>query len=235
MQFDIDLNDFSGGPNWLSPAGRIDRAAIREKHRANHRADLSTRERVKKPASPETRARLEAALEDHKTAGAAKIVATFNQAINVVDHTEATVRNMIENDLMDIAGINGTKVKGTVAAGKALAQKIAVVRANAIKRAFRHLRANLPGHVNIFGRSLATWASTLTTHDAMMIESAISIGLTSGDDNTDIAHRVIGSRRLNGSNGATEITRQHIIRLGRGYLRKRKSRMSGASTDDPAK
>ena len=75
---------------------------------------------------------------------------------------------------------------------------------------------------------LAHWARNIAAQDAERIHTAISLGLTAGEDNTDIAHRVIGSRRLNGSNGATEITRQHILRLGKGLLLKRKSRMSGA-------
>lgn len=83
----------------------------------------------------------------------------------------------------------------------------------------------------VYGKSLATWAQHINEQDAARIASAISIGLTSGLDNTDIAHRVIGSRRAKGTEGATEITRQHILRLGQGILRKRKSRMSGDSPD----
>jgi hypothetical protein len=82
--------------------------------------------------------------------------------------------------------------------------------------------------LKIHGHELAHWARNIVAQDAQRIHSAISVGLTAGEDNTDIAHRVIGSRRLNGSNGATEITRQHIFQLGRGLLHKRKARMSGA-------
>ena len=53
---DIDLNDFSGGPHWLSPLGKVDRAAIRAKHRAKW---LAERPHVRKPARPEMMARLE--------------------------------------------------------------------------------------------------------------------------------------------------------------------------------
>lgn len=70
-------------------------------------------------------------------------IKVFNDALAIIDRTEPVIRNMIENDLMDVAGLNGSKVKGTVAAGHALAQKIAVVRAKAIKQAFRHIRDNL--------------------------------------------------------------------------------------------
>lgn len=164
------------------------------------------------------------------------IISAFTRAIHIVDRTEPAVRDMIESDLMDVAGINGSKVRGTVAAGKAVAHKIAGLRAQAIKKAFQYLRANLPSEddgsgVMIYGKSLATWAQHLNEQDAARIASAISVGLTAGLDNTDIAHRVIGSRRNNGTEGATEITRQHILRLGKGLLRKRKTRMSGDSSD----
>lgn len=77
--------------------------------------------------------------------------------------------------------------------------------------------------IKIHGHSLATWARALANQDAMRIKTAISVGLTAGEDNTDIAHRVVGSRRSNGANGATEVTRQHVYRLGHGLLLKRKT------------
>jgi hypothetical protein len=83
------------------------------------------------------------------------------------------------------------------------------------------------GPLKIHGHELAHWARNIAAQDAERIHTALSVGLTAGDDNTDIAHRVIGSRRLNGVNGMTEITRQHILSLGKGLLHKRKSRMSG--------
>jgi len=93
----------------------------------------------------------------------------------------------------------------------------------------RHrIRTGQKKTLRVHGRTLASWARDIAAQDAQRIHTAISVGLTAGEDNTDIAHRVIGSRRLNGSNGATEITRQHILHLGRGLLHKRKSRMSGA-------
>lgn len=85
--------------------------------------------------------------------------------------------------------------------------------------------------IKIHGHSLAKWAKTISDGDAVRIHSAISIGLSAGLENTDIAHRVIGSQRARGTEGVTEITRQHILRLGRGFLRKRKSRMGGAGSD----
>lgn len=76
--------------------------------------------------------------------------------------------------------------------------------------------------LKIHGQSLAWHAQRIANHEAMLVHSAVSIGLTSGDENTDIAHRVIGSRRNNGCEGVTEMTRRLIMRLGRGYLHERK-------------
>jgi hypothetical protein len=90
------------------------------------------------------------------------------------------------------------------------------------------LRTGQKKPLKIHGQHIAHWARAIAAQDANRIHTAISVGLTAGEDNTDIAHRVVGSRRLNGANGMTEITRQHIFRLGKGLLHKRKSRMSGA-------
>jgi hypothetical protein len=99
----------------------------------------------------------------------------------------------------------------------------------------RHRAKHAPKKLTIFGRDLNHWARSLLGNDLKNIESAIKNGILAGDSNTDIAHRVIGSRKHNGVNGMTEITRQHILHLGRGYLRKAKSRMRGSSADGPAK
>jgi hypothetical protein len=86
----------------------------------------------------------------------------------------------------------------------------------------------------IHGHPLSTHAKLIFANDTYRIEEALKFGMAAGDDHTDLAHRVIGSRDLNGVNGVTEYTRQHISRLGRGLLHKR-SRMAGASTDGPKK
>lgn len=176
-----------------------------------------------------------------------RIVQTFHKAVDLLDKSEPKVRDLIETNLMDVAGINKTKVSDALLSRDELTKAISAVRHQHVKVAFRHLRDNLPaeepeppkageepgeiGPLRIHGNTLGTWARAIAEQDTARIHSAISVGLTAGEDNTDIAHRVIGSRRMNGVNGATEITRQHIFRLGRGLLHKRKTRMSGASTD----
>lgn len=161
MKLNIDLNQH-GDPHWLSGHGKVNRDAIRRKHRAAH---LATRERVINPVRPETRAKLEAALAAHKDRaaqiqavldallekvrhhGTPHIIRTFFQAINHLDETEPLMRDMIESDLMDVAGINRTKVSDAVNAGNTLAKKIAALRKQHIIRAFRHLRDNLPSDI----------------------------------------------------------------------------------------
>lgn len=95
----------------------------------------------------------------------------------------------------------------------------------------KHRARFAPRRLKIYGQSLASWARRIAEQDAQRVYSAISIGLTSGLEATDIAHSVIGSRRNNGFEGATEITRQHIFRLGRGLLRRRKTLMRGVRPD----
>lgn len=232
----IDLNEH-GDPNWLSGKGKVDIDAIRRKHRAAH---VLLREHVIKPVKPETRAKLEAAVAKSRAHAQAKekdkvkaILRTFLVAIAVLDKTEPKIRDMIENDLMDIAGINRAKVQEVILAGDACAKRVSVLRRKAIKLAFRYLREKLPGGraLKIQGRTLAAWAKAIFETDKHLIDTAISIGLTGGEDNTDIPHRVIGSRRANGSDGTTEITRQHVIRLGRTMLHERKTRMGGSASE----
>jgi hypothetical protein len=95
----------------------------------------------------------------------------------------------------------------------------------------KHRGRFAPRRLKIHGHSLATWAAQITAHEAARITSEIKIGISAGESNTDIAHRIIGSARLNGGNGATEITRQQILRLGKGYLRRRKTRMGEVVPD----
>lgn len=75
------------------------------------------------------------------------IVQTFAGAIDILDESEPVIRDLIENRLMDVAGINRTKVSDAVTTGNNLAKEIAAIRAHHLKRAFRHLRDNLPSDI----------------------------------------------------------------------------------------
>jgi hypothetical protein len=75
------------------------------------------------------------------------IIRTIYEAINHLDAGEAKIRDLIESELMDVAGINRMKVSEAVSAGAALAKKIAILRHQHIKQAFRHLRDKLPSDI----------------------------------------------------------------------------------------
>ena len=73
-----------------------------------------------------------------------EIIIAFMEAVNHIDASEPAIRDLIEGDLMDVAGINRTKVSDAIITGNRLAEKIAAIREKHIKRAFRHLRDKLP-------------------------------------------------------------------------------------------
>jgi hypothetical protein len=148
------------------------------------------------------------------------VVQTFAKAISMLDKSEPLIRDIIENDLMDVAGINRAKVSDVIIAGDETAKRVSAIRLKSIKTVFRYLRDNLPQDVLIMGHTLAAWAKAIFDDDTHRIATAISIGLTGGEDNTDIAHRVVGGRRLFGADGATEITRRHIVRLGSSLIKR---------------
>lgn len=75
------------------------------------------------------------------------IIRTFYEAINHIDQSEPLIRDMIESELMDVAGINRTKVSAAITAGNNVAKKIAALRKQHIIRAFRHLRKHLPSDI----------------------------------------------------------------------------------------
>src|ERR1700719_4452637 len=74
---------------------------------------------------------------------AKNILKTFFEAVNMLDESENEIRCLLENELMDVAGVE-TNLSKSMLAGAAVAKKISVIREAHIKRAFRHLRDNLP-------------------------------------------------------------------------------------------
>jgi len=71
-------------------------------------------------------------------------VKVFNEAIAMLDASEPGARDMIEGGMFDVAGINRTKVGDGLMAAKATGDRVNAHRQQAIKKAFRHLRDNLP-------------------------------------------------------------------------------------------
>ena len=58
------------------------------------------------------------------------------------------------------------------------------------------------------GRTLKQWASAIRREDIRRIEDAIKIGMVQGETSQQIARRVVGSAKLKGADGVTEITRK---------------------------
>lgn len=65
------------------------------------------------------------------------------------------------------------------------------------------------------GRPLVEWARTIADDDIRRIESAIRVGLISGENGATIARRVVGSAALKGADGVTEITRRGATSISR--------------------
>lgn len=75
------------------------------------------------------------------------IVKTFHEALDILDQSELHVRDLIETSLMNVAGINKTKVSDAMLSRDELTKKIVAIRHHHIKAAFRHLREHLPSDV----------------------------------------------------------------------------------------
>ena len=213
--YSVDLNDYSQGPHWLSPLGRVNRDAIRAKHRANY---LANKVYEKTPARPETMAKLRATKARIEKANLTKLVRVWNGAIAILDRSEVQLRDLIERELVDVAGMNGIRYGEAMAATDKLMKKVAIIRTRAIKRAFRYLRSKL-GNKDIQGSSLAAWASHISAADINRLDKVIRNGILGGLENIEIARAVVGSMKLRGIDGATEVTRHHISQLARAALK----------------
>lgn len=69
-----------------------------------------------------------------------KTFKTFKTAIAILDKSEIEMRDLIERDLQNIAGVSGTKYGNAMRAVDKLMTKIKRVRLEAIKASFRHIR-----------------------------------------------------------------------------------------------
>lgn len=75
-----------------------------------------------------------------KTAKTFKTFKTFKTAIVILDKSEIEIRDLIERDLQNIAGVSGTKYGNAMRVVDKLMAKIKRVRLEAIKASFRHIR-----------------------------------------------------------------------------------------------
>jgi SPP1 gp7 family putative phage head morphogenesis protein len=65
------------------------------------------------------------------------------------------------------------------------------------------------------GRTLREWAKSIQEADLRRIENAIQSGMVAGETPRQLAQRVVGSARLNGTDGVTEITRRQAEAITR--------------------
>ena len=60
------------------------------------------------------------------------------------------------------------------------------------------------------GRLLSEWAETMAAEDLRRIQSAIQMGMISGESADEITRRVMGTAKLDGIDGITEISRRQV-------------------------
>lgn len=65
------------------------------------------------------------------------------------------------------------------------------------------------------GRTLKEWARKIADEDLRRIENQIRLGMVSGESSAQIARRVVGSAKLKGADGVTEITRRQAASITR--------------------
>lgn len=216
--FDIDLNDHSGGPNWLSIKNTAKRAAIRAKHRAAWELAHS---RQRKPVSESALARLQVALdkaEAHEKTREGqrrlKVIGTFQQAIRIMDVSEVELRDLIEREAANFEGRK--RLVWSIRAINRLQSEVRHIRTEAIKAAFRHIRDNLS---QVPRRDAV---ARLIAEDVNHVDTLIRSGLQAGLSGSAIAQSVTGTMLLDGMDGATEMTRQKIARMGLAIIKRGK-------------
>ena len=65
------------------------------------------------------------------------------------------------------------------------------------------------------GRTLGSWAKKIAADDISRIAAQVRIGVVQGEGTTAIARRIIGSAKLKGSDGVTQITRRNAEAITR--------------------
>jgi SPP1 gp7 family putative phage head morphogenesis protein len=65
------------------------------------------------------------------------------------------------------------------------------------------------------GQTLSRWASTIAQADLRRIEDQVRMGMIAGESSAEIARRVVGSARLRGTDGVTQITRREAESITR--------------------
>lgn len=254
---DIDLNDFSGGPHWLSFEGNQGRrSAIRAKHRAAWEA---THPRQRNPVKPHTAARLErivmqakdteaaergrtqtevAAWNSHRAKHSQSLVNHEQQDLTETDHLHAWAKAIVILDASEVlvrdlierelSGIAGEKMSFAVL--DRVVRRLMKKITPVREHAIKvafRLVRTRLGNGPILGVSLGTWAQNFLHSDLENINTTIRTALIQGLDNVETARKVVGSMGLNGVDGVTEYTRHKIGHLGRAAIKQIMSRKTG--------
>lgn len=73
-----------------------------------------------------------------------KVISAFATATRHLDDTEPQIRDLIERHLMVPTALKGVKIGSAKQRREQLVAQITTIRSEAMKKAFRHLRDNLP-------------------------------------------------------------------------------------------
>lgn len=65
------------------------------------------------------------------------------------------------------------------------------------------------------GKTLKEWSKSVAAEDIRRIEAQIRLGMVAGESSSDIARRVVGTARLKGTDGVTEISRRNAAAITR--------------------
>jgi SPP1 gp7 family putative phage head morphogenesis protein len=65
------------------------------------------------------------------------------------------------------------------------------------------------------GQTLKDWSASLAADDIRRMEAQIRLGMVAGEDSATIARRIVGSAKLLGKDGATQITRDKAAAITR--------------------
>lgn len=71
------------------------------------------------------------------------------------------------------------------------------------------------------GRTLSEWAKTIASSDIARMKREIQMGMTAGEDSATIARRIVGTAKLAGRDGVTQITRNNadsIVRTAVNFI-----------------
>ena len=70
-----------------------------------------------------------------------KEIRAWNRAVAILDRSEIAIRTIIEDSLADVAGVSGLRYGEAMRAANATMERVAAVRTEAFRQAFRVIQA----------------------------------------------------------------------------------------------